>query len=101
MKNRVEILPTAWEDLKKIEDYYTVQFNIETALKVSDHILDAIERLEDLPDSGSLTPDPWLNEKEFRMVICEKHVVIYKKIETSVYIYHIADTKTEYTKLFY
>ncbi|MGC6175661.1 type II toxin-antitoxin system RelE/ParE family toxin [Lacrimispora sp. 38-1] len=101
MKNRVEILPTAWEDLKKIEDYYTVQFNIETALKVSDHILDAIERLEDFPDSGSLTPDPWLNEKEFRMVICEKHVVIYKKIETSVYIYHIADTKTEYTKLFY
>ncbi len=101
MKYRVGILPTAWEDLKKIEDYYTVQFNIETALKVSDHILDAIERLEDFPDSGSLTPDPWLNEKEFRMVICEKHVVIYKKIETSVYIYHIADTKTEYTKLFY
>jgi len=101
MKYRVEILPTAWEDLKKIEDYYTVQFNIETALKVSDHILDAIERLVDFPDSGSLTPDPWLNEKEFRMVICEKHVVIYKKIETSVYIYHIADTKTEYTKLFY
>jgi len=101
MKYRVEILPTAWEDLKKIEDYYTVQFNIETALKVSDHILDAIERLVDFPDSGSLTPDPWLNEKEFRMVICEKYVVIYKKIETSVYIYHIADTKTEYTKLFY
>lgn len=101
MKYRVEILPTAWEDLKKIEDYYTVQFNIETALKVSDHILDAIERLQDFPDSGSLTPDQWLNEKEFRMVICEKHVVIHKIIKTSVYIYHIADTKTEYTKLFY
>lgn len=101
MKYRVEILPTAWEDLKKIEDYYTVQFNIEAALKVSDHILDAIERLQDFPDSGSLTLDSWLNEKEFRMVICEKHVVIHKIIETSAYIYHIADTKTEYTKLFY
>lgn len=34
------------------------------------------------------------------MIICEKHVAIYKKIEDVVYIYHIADTQTEYTKLF-
>lgn len=101
MKYKVEILPTAWEDLKGIEDYYVVQLDVETALKVSDHILDAIERLEDFPDSGSLTPDKWLNEREYRMVICKKHMVIYKTIETSVYVYHIADTQTEYTKLFY
>ncbi|MBE5973427.1 type II toxin-antitoxin system RelE/ParE family toxin [Lacrimispora xylanisolvens] len=101
MKYKVEILPSAWEDLKGIEDYYAVQFDVETALKVSDHILDAIERLEDFPDSGSLTPDKWLNEREYRMVICKKHVVIYKTIEKSVYVYHIADTQTEYTKLFY
>lgn len=101
MKHKVEILPSAWEDLKGIEDYYAVQFDVETALKVSDHILAAIERLEDFPDSGSLTPDKWINEREYRMVICKKHVVIYKTIETSVYVYHIADTQTEYTKLFY
>ncbi|MDW2798333.1 type II toxin-antitoxin system RelE/ParE family toxin [Clostridium boliviensis] len=101
MKYKVEILPSAWEDLKGIEDYYAVQIDAETALKVSDHILDAIERLQDFPDSGSLTPDKWLNEREYRMVICKKHVVIYKTIETSVYVYHIADTQTEYTKLFY
>ena len=101
MKYKVEILPTAWENLKGIEDYYAVQFDEETALKVSDHILDAIERLEDFPDFGSLTPDKWLNEREYRMVICKKHVVIYKTIETSVYVYHIADTQNEYTKLFY
>ncbi len=101
MKHKVEILLSAWEDLKGIEDYYAVQFDVETALKVSNHILDAIERLEDFPDSGSLTPDKWLNEREYRLVICEKHVVIYKTIETSVYVYHIADTQTEYTKLFY
>lgn len=101
MKNKVEILPSAWEGLKGIEDYYAVQFDVKTALKVSGHILDAIERLEDFSDSGSLTPDIWLNEREYRMVICKKHVVIYKIIETSVYVYHIADTQTEYTKLFY
>ena len=97
---RIEILPTAWEDLKKIEDYYAVKFDIQTAIKVSDHILNSIERLEGFPRSGSLTPDKWLNKQEYRMVICKKHVSIYKQIEDVVYIYHIADTQTDYTKLF-
>ena len=97
---RVEILPTAWEDLKHIEDWYLVQFGAETALKVSDSILDAIERLETFPDSGSLTPDEWLNQKGYRMVICKKHVIIYKQMKNKVYVYHIADTQTEYAKLF-
>ena len=101
MQYRVEILPTAWEDLKKIEDYYCIQFDVETALKVTDSILNVIERLEMFPDSGSLTPDNWLNEMGYRMVICEKHVAIYKRYGEVVYVYHIADTQTEYTKLFY
>lgn len=97
---RVKILPTAWEDLKHIEDWYLVQFGVETALKVSDSILDAIERLETFPDSGSLTPDEWLNQKGYRMVICKKHVIIYKQMKNKVYVYHIVDTQTEYAKLF-
>lgn len=101
MAFRVEILPTAWEDLKCIEDWYAVQFGVESALKVSDSILDTIERLERYPDSGSLTPDTWLNQQGYRMVICHKHVAIYKQVGEVVYVYHIADTQTEYTKLFY
>lgn len=99
MRCRVEILPSAWEDLKNIEDYYLLQFDAQTAIKVSGHILDCIERLEEFPDSGSRTPDDWLNENGYRMVICKKHVAIYRQIEETVYIYHIADTQTEYTKL--
>lgn len=101
MKYKVEILPSAWEDLKQIEDYYLVEFDEGTALKVSNSILDAIERLEDFLDSGSRTPDDWLNEQVYHMVICKKHVAIYKVIDTSVFIYHISNTQTEYTKLFY
>lgn len=101
MKYKVEILPSAWEDLKKIEDYYLIQFDVETAIKVSDHILDTIERLETFPDSGSLTPDRWLNDQGYRMVICKRHIAIYKQIGSVIYVYHIADSQTEYTKLFY
>ena len=97
----VNILPSAWENLKSIEDYYALQFDADTAIKVVNSILDAIERLEVFPDSGSLTPDPWLNEQGYRMVICKKHVAIYRVIGEEIYIYHIADTQTEYHKLFY
>ena len=97
----VEILPSAWEDLKSIEDYYAIQFGVDTAIKVSDSILDAIERLESFPDSGSMTPDPWLNEQGYRMIICKKHVAIYRKISETIFIYHIADTQTQYNRLFY
>ncbi|MCD8329969.1 MAG: type II toxin-antitoxin system RelE/ParE family toxin [Lachnospiraceae bacterium] len=101
MVYKVEILPGAWEDLKAIEDWYAIQFDVETAIKVSDHILDVIERLEQFPDSGSMTPDSWLNEQGYRMAICKKQVAIYRKIDKTVYVYHIADTQTKYTKLFY
>ena len=97
---RVEILPTAWEDLKKIEDYYLLQFGVESAIKVTDQILNSIERLESYPDSGSLTPDRWLNKQGYRMVISERYVAIYRQIKENVYVYHIADKQTEYTKLF-
>lgn len=100
MKYNVEILPTAWEDLKAIEDWYIINFDVNTALKVSDHILDGIERLENFSDSGSKTPDPWLNEHGYKMVISGQHVSIYKIIKDTVYVYHIADTRTEYSKLF-
>lgn len=101
MAYKVEILPTAWEDLKQIEDWYLIQFDTETALKVSDSILDAIEQLELFPSSGSLTPDEWLNQKGYRMLICKKHIIIYKQVKSKIYVYHIADTQTEYTKLFF
>ena len=97
----VEILPSAWDDLKSIEDYYAIQFDVDTAIKVSDSILDAIERLESFPDSGSMTPDPWLNKQGYRMIICKKHVATYRKISETIFIYHIADTQTQYNRLFY
>ena len=99
MSYKVEILPSAWDDLKSIEDYYALEFDVSTAIDVSDSILDKIELLETNPDIGNDTPDSWLNKRGYRMLICEKHVAIYGIIDTSIYIYHIFDTRRDYTKL--
>lgn len=97
----IHILPTAWEDLKEIQDYYFLAFDAKTADKVTNNILNSIKILEQFPDSGSRTPDEFLNEQGYRMVICKKQVAIYKHIDNDIYIYHIADTRKDYTKLFY
>jgi len=101
MKHGIKYLPAAVEDLATIEDWYRLHFDDGTALKVVDSILTAVSRLEDFPDSGSLPPDEWLVQNGFKMIIAGRHVAIYKKVGDDIYIYHIADTRTEYEKLFY
>ena len=48
-----------------------------------------------------MTPDPWLNSMGFRMVISEKrNVSIFRRVDEDIFVYIIADTLTEYTKVF-
>lgn len=97
----VEILPSAWEGLARIKYRVQADFGEEVALKVADRILDSLERLERFPDSGSMTPDPWLNQLGFRMVISDKrNVSIFRRVDERIFVYIIADTRTEYAKVF-
>ena len=101
MIRSVEILPAAWDGLMKIKHHVTEVFDKQTAEKVTSGILDSLERLQSFPDSGSLTPDPWLNGLGYRMVVSDRrNVSIYKRIGDTIYVYLIADTRTEYTRAF-
>jgi len=100
MANKIIFLPSALEELKEIEDYYNLEFGKKTTEKVLKNILKTIDRLRDFPNSGSLTYDNALNEQGYRMVISKKYIAIYKYIFDTVYIYHIANQKRDYSKLF-
>ena len=101
MIRSVELLPTAWEGLLKIKYAVMEKFDAETAEKVTDRILDSLERLQSFPESGSLTPDSWLNGLGYRMVVSDRrNIAIYKRIGDIIYVYLIADTRTEYTRVF-
>lgn len=98
---KVEILPSAWEGLVRIKCRVQADFGEDVALNVTDHILDSLERLEQFPDSGAMTPDPWLNHMGFRMVVSDKrNASIFRKVDDSIFVYIIADTRSEYTKVF-
>ena len=80
MIGKVKILPTAWEDLKHIEDWCLLKSGAEAALEAGDGILDTLERLEMFPDMGSLLPDDWLAQQGHRMAVCQKYIAFYRQI---------------------
>ena len=43
----------------------------------------------------------WLNDQGYRMIIWQRFVSIYRPFGEKIYIYHIANTEIEYTKLFH
>ncbi len=100
MQYKLEILPSAFKDLENIQDWYVWKFGNQTAEKVIDHILGAVENLIAFPNLGTITPDKELNEQGYRMLIIEKHVVIYKIVGNIIYIYCIFDGRRDYPSLF-
>jgi toxin ParE1/3/4 len=97
----VQIPPSAWEGLARIKFRVRADFGEEVAQRVTDQIMNSLERLEQFPDSGSMTPDPWLNKMGFRMVIADKrNVSIFRRVGEDIFVYIIADTRSEYTKVF-
>lgn len=44
-------------------------------------------------------PDSELSEKGYRMVIYKKYLAVYRVIEDIVYVYHVADGRTNYPQI--
>ena len=97
---KLRLLTSAWSDLTKIEDWYTLEFSAQTGAKVVDSILKSLDRLELFPDSGSPVPDKRLSDQGYRMVLSGQYVSIYRVMGRELLVYRIANTKTEYTRLF-
>ena len=86
---KVRILPSAWDGLARIKYRVRADFGEDVAQRVTDQILNSLERLERFPDSGSMTPDPWLNNMGFRMVISDKrNVSIFRRVDEDICLYH-------------
>jgi len=99
MKNSISYRPEALSDLLGIRDWYRLKTNDEIAISVIQNIVESIKKLELFPNLGALTPDPFLNENGFRMLIIKRHVAIYKLIDNTVHVYHIFDSRRDYTKI--
>lgn len=97
---KIILLPKALEDLEKINEWYKNTYSVKSAQKIRNKILDSLKVLEDFPLAGAQIPDVYSNEKEYRMIVCDNYVLLYKVIDDKVYIYHIFDSRQDYYSLF-
>ena len=100
-ENRIEFLPSAWQDLGEIADRRLQLNDPRAAEQITDNILSAVEGLSRFPSIGSPHPDPVLAKSGFRKLVCRKYVVIYRLIGSTVYLYRIVHGIAEYPKLLY
>ena len=96
----VELLNPAWLDLDAISDYHLREVGPDSARKITDKILAALERLKSFPLSCPLVPYRELAERGYRMLVCGKYVCIYTFDGKKVYIHHIVAAATNYPALF-
>ncbi|MRS05014.1 type II toxin-antitoxin system RelE/ParE family toxin, partial [bacterium] len=79
-KYKLEILGIAWKELEEIADYHQLVVGPVSARKITDRILDALERLEVFPLSCPYVPDNELKAQDYRMLVCDEYVCIYRLI---------------------
>ncbi|MBE5984866.1 MAG: type II toxin-antitoxin system RelE/ParE family toxin [Paenibacillaceae bacterium] len=99
---RIEYLDAALADLDNITDYYALTFTVESAYKVYEQIRGSIVRLADYLYSGVPSKDELLRKLGYKELYSGRFVVIYRvePQDNKIFIYHIADTQTDYPKSF-
>lgn len=98
---RLQFLHAAVDDLDRIADYHLQMVGAASAERITDQILNTVERLEKYPYLGSLHPDPVLASMEYRRIVSGNYVCVYKVIDRTVVIYRIVNGVTDYPKYFY
>ena len=75
--------------------------SIDTTLKYLDKIEEAINRLKEFPNSGSIPRYSILKKQGYKVVIVEKHLIFYKVSEENktAIVYAIVDRRREYQNL--
>ena len=96
----VRLLDPAQSELEDIARLYCSLAGAASARKLTDSIFDALEQLSRFPLSGPPMRDAELRSLGYRFLVVGKHIVIYRPVGDTVFIYHIFDGRSDYPTLF-
>lgn len=99
-KNKIIILEPARNDILQIARYHLEQVGPSSAKRITDCLMEAIDRLAAFSLIGQTHPDPLLAAQGYRKLIAaEKYVCIYKALEDTLHIYRVVNGEMDYPKL--
>ena len=100
-KYNVHILTPAWQDIERIADIHMSAVGPHSAEIITDKLLDKITLLAEQPLIGPLHTDEFLAVRQYRKLICGNYIIVYKLLDSTVFIYRVVDGRTNYPKQLY
>lgn len=100
-KYNVRILTPAWQDIERIADIHMSAVGPHSAEIITDKLLDKITLLAEQPLIGPLHTDEFLAMQQYRKLICGNYIIVYKLLDSTVFIYRVVDERTNYPKQLY
>ncbi len=94
------ILDTAQRELEEFAKVRTELVGGKSARKFMKDIYSRIELLKTTPLMGTECDEPPFEGSHFRKLVCKNYLCFYKVMGDTVYIYHVADGRTDYPALF-
>lgn len=98
MTYKVVFTQLALDDLEQIV-FYIAKDNSNAALKLHDKIMETTNKLITFPMLGRLVLDEKIGNHKFRMLLCERYVLLYKVYDNDIVILRIAHESRYYTEL--
>lgn len=93
---KIEWLYEAQAEYRELLSYYKNTVGAESARRFAKRILGSVRQLERFPEMGVLKEERLLGKYGFRALFIDKYVCIYRIDGQTVYIYHLADARSNY-----
>lgn len=85
-------------ELRDIAVYHKLKVGIDSARRITDRILGALDRLIDFPEMGNVPPTKMIAEAGFRVLIVDDDLCFYQVIDNQIFVYHIVHGSIDYIK---
>jgi toxin ParE1/3/4 len=95
---KVVLLNEARMELRDIAAYHKLKVGIDSARRITDRILSALDHLVDFPEMGNIPPAKMIAEAGFRVLIVDDYLCFYQVIDSQIFVYHIVQGSTDYIK---
>ena len=98
-KLNVKLTLSAYDELDRITDYL-LDRNAAAAERIYQEIMTSIKKLGAFAQLGTLHEDAELRLADYRKLIVDDYIVIYRVFEESVMVYHVFNFRQDYGKIF-
>ena len=96
MRYKVLITPAAERDLEEITDHIAERDSPLKAEQVLNRLVDVIDGLSNSPERGSFAKELLsVGIKDFRQVFFKPYRIVYRVIESTVYVLVVADGRRD------